>query len=1001
MQKAIKGIIQTLKPWELEQVHWTAEGDVVEASEGAVGKEVATIVKPGAADKWVHSYWDGQWKPWKGDPFMQEGKVDLVLLRKANEKSQYPRQMSSSSVKTTLYRGEDQRRWDGSVEQAAWRGEAGMGPLYVKILRAVRRSGSAGEELWSQLDMVDQIMHHASRRSGPIWEGLVQQIRKAQKGVGLSLGPESVWAWTPDTPMLGPQLSWLNIMRPGEPRTDVTLRMVWGKVEDRQIASMRSRMEERGLDLWDWYIVPAGALDQTFGGRTQWVDGVGARKICTLPAATLGKEMTEGELWFVGGEQAFGTIDWEPVDVGETLGRKAVQEWLGLSPEDVGVWQTSNEGYAWARGSTIVRLEERCTAAALVDSGVKAAELARVGMEMVWGLKRVYKREVWNKCGGREEEEGVSPETPSVMVVRGKDQTRGPYQMPSNTQVRKKGLTVGRKLKEGQRWRALQVCNLDELVNEGSTEKKKPSKKSKWIPKKAGQWLRLIELAASRKRKGPPTPVEESEECQLCGREAAATQEGVRLCRRCNNSAPGAALGRELEGYMLASWCLAQLGGEAWMRTVMLDKGRWRRWRIALRNEERSEGARRWWWRLLAAITSEEEREAMQTVSGNVLTAEEWNARWETELQGTQGLSLLYEFYEEQPSGCRTAWHRRQLRVIYNMWGVQTPLEASLIGRGEEALEGWAARGRVGSSRWPKHRGEVVSEERWAEMLKELRDRQNEAMARVKEMRQQMKRQRVERAAMEAETKRRDQAERAAERQRASENRKRQPVLHRVSGEGHGGEFDKQWGRGVGFWVRTARPPGRGLKWLEGKAVRTSVHEAKRWPEGRPGIRKAVVGQYLRWVADEALGCQEGGGEGQQDPDRSAGATATINAADDLRVEGLNDRRDLSECGNPARQTEGEARSEREELEDAGPTTRAAARAREVEGRTLRGQTGNVGKVVGKRRTGSRPKGPRQPQGAVSVPSHTPQPHQAQPRGERRSTGSRTGAPAKPREGIG
>ena len=63
------------------------------------------------------------------------------------------------------------------------------------------------------------------------------------------------------------------------------------------------------------------------------------------------------------------------------------------------------------------------------------------------------------------------------------------------------------------------------------------------------------------------------------------------------------------------------------MRTVMLDKGRWRRWRIALRNEERSEGARRWWWRLLAAITSEEEREAMQTVSGNVLTAEEWMER--------------------------------------------------------------------------------------------------------------------------------------------------------------------------------------------------------------------------------------------------------------------------------------------------------------------------------------------------------------------------------------
>ena len=206
--------------------------------------------------------------------------------------------------------------------------------------------------------------------------------------------------------------------------------------------------------------------------------------------------------------------------------------------------------------------------------------------------------------------------------------------------------------------------------------------------------------------------------------EAAATQEGVRLCRRCNDSAPGAALGRELEGHMPASWCLALLGREAWMRAVMLDKGRWRRWRRALRNEERSEGSEQWWWKLLTAIIPEEEREAVQTLSGNALTAEEWKAWWDNELRGTQGLSLLHEFYEEQPSGCRTAWHRQQLRVIYSMWGLQTPLEAALSGRGEDALEGWAARGRVGSSKWPKHRGGLVSEERWAEMLNDLRDRQ-------------------------------------------------------------------------------------------------------------------------------------------------------------------------------------------------------------------------------------------------------------------------------------
>jgi hypothetical protein len=42
-------------------------------------------------------------------------------------------------------------------------------------------------------------------------------------------------------------------------------------------------------------------------------------------------------------------------------------------------------------------------------------------------------------------------------------------------------------------------------------------------------------------------------------------------------------------------------------------------------------------------------------------------------------------------------------------------------------------------------------------MLRDLRGRQREAMARAKELRQQRKKQRVERAAVEAETKRREQ----------------------------------------------------------------------------------------------------------------------------------------------------------------------------------------------------------------------------------------------------
>ena len=32
-QKAVQNIVRILKPWELEQVQWTAAGDVIQASE--------------------------------------------------------------------------------------------------------------------------------------------------------------------------------------------------------------------------------------------------------------------------------------------------------------------------------------------------------------------------------------------------------------------------------------------------------------------------------------------------------------------------------------------------------------------------------------------------------------------------------------------------------------------------------------------------------------------------------------------------------------------------------------------------------------------------------------------------------------------------------------------------------------------------------------------------------------------------------------------------------
>ena len=83
------------------------------------------------------------------------------------------------------------------------------------------------------------------------------------------------------------------------------------------------------------------------------------------------------------------------------------------------------------------------------------------------------------------------------------------------------------------------------------------------------------------------------------------------------------------------------------------------------------------------------------------------------------------------------------------MEGSDTP-RSNTTRKGEAALEGWASQGRVGTSKWPRQRGEVVTEERWSEMLRDLRDRQKATTERVMEIRQQRKRHRLERAEEEA-----------------------------------------------------------------------------------------------------------------------------------------------------------------------------------------------------------------------------------------------------------
>ena len=65
----------------------------------------------------------------------------------------------------------------------------------------------------------------------------------------------------------------------------------------------------------------------------------------------------------------------------------------------------------------------------------------------------------------------------------------------------------------------------------------------------------------------------------------------------------------------------------------------------------------------------------------------------------------------------------------------------------------------------------MVTEERWSEMLRDLRDRQKATTERVMEIRQQRKRHRLERAEEEAAARRRVQEERSAARLKASKDR--------------------------------------------------------------------------------------------------------------------------------------------------------------------------------------------------------------------------------------
>ena len=140
------------------------------------------------------------------------------------------------------------------------------------------------------------------------------------------------------------------------------------------------------------------------------------------------------------------------------------------------------------------------------------------------------------------------------------------------------------------------------------------------------------------------------------------------LCRGCNQSVLRAAYGRDSEGFLLVTWSVAEIGGETWMRSVMLNKRRWKKWRRALRETDRKGG--------FGGVVEEGTGGnraaripvALSVMPQLILSRESWEEWCERELRGSREHSLLQEFYEEEAWAHRSRWHRWELGCMFVRW---------------------------------------------------------------------------------------------------------------------------------------------------------------------------------------------------------------------------------------------------------------------------------------------------------------------------------------------
>ena len=142
-------------------------------------------------------------------------------------------------------------------------------------------------------------------------------------------------------------------------------------------------------------------------------------------------------------------------------------------------------------------------------------------------------------------------ETDEILVL-GKDQTRGMYEVKGVGTKQEGRVIKGRKYTE----RLLRKYkSIEEGMEEGVYRKEFSEKKSKWVVSQARKWTQTMAMMAEGQTKGKGM-------CQMCSEQAGVKQGKVEVCLKCNRKLFSWEYSRTVEGFMLLTWMAKEARGE-------------------------------------------------------------------------------------------------------------------------------------------------------------------------------------------------------------------------------------------------------------------------------------------------------------------------------------------------------------------------------------------------------------------------------------------------------